>query len=92
MTGLWRPDGRNTDPNNVTDLTSPTASLSSFTGQNPNTGSWTLYVADLTGGDAHTLNGWTLTFTGSNVPEPGGVTLTTLATASLLFRRKRFLA
>jgi hypothetical protein len=36
---------------------------------------WTLFVADLSGGDTHTLSSWGLTLTGVPVPEPGTAAL-----------------
>lgn len=47
-------------------------SLASFNGFNPN-GTWTLFFADLSGGDVSTLNGWSLDITA--VPEPVNVAL-----------------
>ena len=41
--------------------------LASFNGGNPN-GTWTVFFADLSGGDVSTLNGWSLDLTA--VPEP----------------------
>ena len=46
--------------------------LASFNGGNPN-GTWTLFFADLSGGDVSTLNGWSLDLTA--VPEPVNVAL-----------------
>ena len=42
-------------------------SLSSFNGSNPN-GDWTLFFADMAGGNVSTLSGWSLDIT--SVPEP----------------------
>ena len=47
-------------------------SLASFAGLNPN-GTWTLFFADLSGGNVSTLNGWSLDITA--VPEPANVAL-----------------
>ncbi len=47
-------------------------SLASFNGANPN-GTWTLFFADLSGGDVSTLQGWSLDITA--VPEPVNVAL-----------------
>ena len=72
----WRPDGRNIDPASsgaTFDAATPTALLSSFNGINPN-GSWTLFLADVSGGATHTLNTWSLdvtSFDTASVPEPG---------------------
>ena len=47
-------------------------SLASFSGMDPN-GTWTLFFADLAGGNESTLNGWSLDITA--VPEPMNVAL-----------------
>ena len=47
-------------------------SLSAFNGMNPN-GTWTLFFADMSGGNVSTLNGWSLDITA--VPEPVEVAL-----------------
>jgi subtilisin-like proprotein convertase family protein len=54
LTGTWQPDGRNIDPDLVVDTDPSTALLSSFNGEEAN-GGWTLFVADLSGGEAHVL-------------------------------------
>lgn len=53
MTGTWQPDGRTNSPGSVLDSQPPDAFLSSFNGLDPN-GDWTLFVADVSGGDTHT--------------------------------------
>ena len=68
LTGVWAPDGRTVNPYTVNGTETPTALLSSFSGIDPN-GAWTLFVADLNGGDLHQLNSWGMQFTA--VPEPG---------------------
>jgi subtilisin-like proprotein convertase family protein len=80
LTGTWEPDGRATDPDNVLTSDPRTALLSSFNGL-PASGTWTLFVADLTSGDPHTLQSWSLTLTG--IPEPA-TPLLLLASAALL--------
>jgi subtilisin-like proprotein convertase family protein len=77
LTGIWQPDGRNIDPDSVTNLSPRSALLSSFNASDAN-GDWTLFVADMSTGDAHTLQSWGMTITG--IPEPsqlllGGTTL-----------------
>lgn len=72
LTGTWQPDGRYIDPDFVVDTTSSTAMLSAFNGMDAN-GGWTLFVADLSGGDRHALNSWGMTITG--IPEPSSVVL-----------------
>ena len=85
LTGTWQPDGRNVDPDTVLDTTPSTATLSSFNGIDAN-GNWTLFVADLSGGDAHTLNSWGMTIAG--IPEPSMLALY-VAGAALLIRKLR---
>lgn len=65
LTGTWQPDGRHVDP-----LADPRDRfLGSFNGLSP-IGDWTLFIADLAGGDLTRLNSWQLTFV-EEVPEPG---------------------
>lgn len=67
LTGVWQPDGRETDPTTVSTAHARTAPLSGFRGLDPN-GFWTLYLQDFaSGGDAR-LESWTLSIT--TVPEP----------------------
>src|SRR5262249_13254642 len=54
LTNAWAPDGRSMDPGVVLDTDARTEFLSSFNGLNAN-GSWTLFVADVEGGDVSTL-------------------------------------
>jgi len=65
--GTWAPDGRNVSPYTVNGTETPTATLSSFDGTDPN-GAWTLFVADASGGDLNTLVSWGMEM--SAVPEP----------------------
>src|ERR1017187_2897498 len=71
--GIYQPDGRNISP--VASLTdfhnaSPTALLSSFHGVDPN-GNWTLFIADVSGGDVSHVTSWGLDI--AAVPEPGSI-------------------
>lgn len=69
LTGTWASDGENVDPNSgLTGTVSPTATLASLDGTDPN-GTWTLFIADLSGGGQSTLLDWRLNIT--SVPEPG---------------------
>jgi len=87
---MWQPDGRNIDP-----LSDPsafltagqTALLSSFNGTDAN-GTWTLFLADLSGGGQSSLISWGLDIT--TVPEPSTLALTALglASAMLIIRRR----
>jgi hypothetical protein len=74
LTGTWQPDGRNIDP-----LSSPGAfdsasrvTFGMFNNLNPN-GTWTLFIADLSGGAQSQLMGWSLDITA--VPEPVNLAL-----------------
>jgi len=70
LTGTWAPDGRNIDPQSAPSLfdTASTAhDLSLFNGTIPN-GEWTLFLADVSGGNTSTLVNWGLTIV--TVPEP----------------------
>lgn len=68
LTGNWSPDGRAVSPFAVTDLTPRTDSLLSFNGSNA-AGTWTLFIADVAGGDQGQFVSWGLQIVG--VPEPG---------------------
>jgi subtilisin-like proprotein convertase family protein len=69
--GTWLPEGVNIIPttNDPTAFlaANPTATLSSFTGDDAN-GVWTLFLADLSSGGQSTLVSWGLDIT--TVPEP----------------------
>lgn len=72
LTGVYQPDGRVVTPV-VTpagsyDGAARSAMLSSFQGLSAD-GTWTLYVADLSGGGQSTLESWDLQIV--EVPEPG---------------------
>ena len=79
LTGTWSADGRQRDPELVLDTDPRTAGLEAFTGIDPNSGRWVLFVADLLQGGEARLDQWSLSFTA--VPEPsayswiGGVVL-----------------
>lgn len=68
----WKPDARNVSPLTVTDGSTRSAFLSAFNGLDPN-GTWTLFVADLSGGDIAQVTSWGLEI--SAVPEPVNVAL-----------------
>jgi subtilisin-like proprotein convertase family protein len=89
LTGIWQPDGRNVNPNVVTDATPADSLLSNFIGTSA-AGTWTLFVADLSSGEIHTVDSWGLVITGDTVPEPAApLLLGTAAMAGLLGRRRR---
>ena len=71
LTGVWQPEGVNIDPQSSPSSffgAPQSALLGSFDGSNPN-GTWTLFLADLSGGGQSTLVGWTADIV--TVPEPG---------------------
>ena len=85
LTGTWSPDGRQSSPFGVTDADARTALLSSFDGLDPN-GDWTLFIADLSGGDLHQLNSWGLELNApiAAVPESGNTALLLLMAAGCI--------
>jgi subtilisin-like proprotein convertase family protein len=79
-TGSYAPDGRNISPlsgGGAIAATTPTALLSSFNGLNAASGSWTLFLADVSAGDVSTVTSWALDI--ASVPEPRSVIEGTLA-------------
>jgi len=74
LTGTFQADGRQVDPQLVLDTSPRTTFLSSFNGLSPD-GTWTLFVADMAGGDTDTstLVSWGIDIT--VVPEPGLLSL-----------------
>lgn len=78
LTGTWSPDGRTADPFLVTDASPRLSSLASFDGSAA-VGQWTLFIADVAGGDIGTFVSWGLTIQG--VPEPGTAAIGALALA-----------
>ncbi|MCX6880646.1 MAG: proprotein convertase P-domain-containing protein, partial [Verrucomicrobia bacterium] len=81
----YQPDARAADPDLVTDTSPRSLYLSGFTGQVAD-GNWTLFVADLSGGEVATLDNWSLSLT--VVPEPGVALLGGLGLLTLLRRRR----
>jgi len=67
LTGPWQPDGRNVNPAGTLDADLRTTPLSLFNSLDAN-GAWTLFLADLSGGQQSTLAGWGLELT--TIPEP----------------------
>ena len=72
LTGTWQPDARNVNPATVLNTDTPNAFLGAFNGLDAN-GNWTLFIADLSGGDQSTLVSWQLDITA--VPEPTTIAL-----------------
>jgi subtilisin-like proprotein convertase family protein len=72
LTGTWQPDARNSDPALVLQIAPRNAFLNAFNGLDAN-GGWTLFIADVSGGDVSTLVSWELDITA--VPEPTTVAL-----------------
>jgi subtilisin-like proprotein convertase family protein len=75
LTGSWSSDGRAIDPQSnpsTFPTTQPTSVLDSFDGTDPN-GTWSLFLADLSGGGQSTLANWRLDI--AAVPEPSACAL-----------------
>ena len=72
LTGTYQPDARNSDPALVLQIAPRNAFLNAFNGLDAN-GGWTLFIADVSGGDVSTLVSWELDITA--VPEPTTVAL-----------------
>jgi subtilisin-like proprotein convertase family protein len=78
--GSYQSDGRNISPLatvGVFDSGYPVASLSSFNGMTGGNGNWTLFIADVSGGDQSTLTSWSLEI--AAVPEPASLVEGTVA-------------
>jgi subtilisin-like proprotein convertase family protein len=90
LTGTWNADGRNISPlssGSVFDAASTAANLNLFNNTQAN-GTWTLFLADLSGGGQSTLVSWGLTIV--TVPEPQTwAMLAGGATMLLALRRRR---
>ena len=86
LTGTFQPDARNTDPATVTDASGRGAFLNAFNTLDVN-GDWTLFVADMSGGDVSTLVSWELDITA--VPEPATVALGIFAAGFILLQGGR---
>jgi len=85
LTGIWQPDGRAVDPLVVLDTSPRTAGLDVFFGDDA-TGAWRLFAADMSAGQAHQINGWTLRL--NTIPEPGSAVLLLSALAAAVRRRR----
>lgn len=86
LLGVWQPDGRTADPDQVDETSLPTTHFGLFQNQDPN-GTWTLFAADLSDGGVSVLNSWGLEVT--TVPEPTAFSLLTLVGGMFLINRKR---
>jgi len=88
LTGIWASDGRFIDPLSdpaVFDATQTTLSLDSFNRTDPN-GTWTLLVADVSGGGQSTVVNWGLSI--ETVPEPSTYALQGIGIALFLARKR----
>ena len=84
--GTYQPDARNLDPDLVTDATARSKPLAGFNTTDPN-GLWTLFIADVNGGEVAVMKSWSLAVTA--VPEPSSALLGLFGTAGLLLVRRR---
>lgn len=78
LTGTFQPDGRNVSPFVAVDTSLRAAALSVFNGM-PASGEWRLFVADVATGDQATLQSWSITLTGTEIPVPEPSTFAALA-------------
>lgn len=85
VSGTFQPDARNFDPASVVDTTGRSAYLDAFHNLDPN-GTWTLFLADMSGGDQSTLTGWQVNIS-TVVPEPGPIAVGVLGLGLLLAGR-----
>ena len=87
--GDWQPDARDVNPYAVVAGDVRTAFLSSLNGQDP-TMPFKLFVADLSAGEASTLDSWSLVVTAvSPIPEPGShLAMAGLVAGGLVLRRR----
>ena len=86
LTGTFQPDARNSDPALVLQIAPRNAYLNAFNTLDVN-GDWTLFVADMSGGDVSTLVSWELDITA--VPEPATVALGLFAAGFILLQGGR---
>ena len=89
LSGNFQPDQRNVHPLLAMNTDNRTTPLSLFGGAAP-TGEWRLFIADVASGDEASIVSWGVSLTGPEaVPEPGGVMLLAMASASALCKRRR---
>lgn len=90
LAGIWQPDGRLSDPDWVLPSDGRDALLGTFAGADP-AGTWTLFVADLSGGGEFRLDAWELGIVAQPIPEPesAGVLVGALGLGAWLWRRRR---
>ena len=89
LAGTWAPDGRKIPPIAEADLfsvTPSTAGFDGFAGIDPD-GTWTLFLADVSGGIQHQLDAWSLQLTGVPEPKPFAVLTSCLLLASVAHQR-----
>jgi len=95
LTGTWGADGRSITPDasgSTFDSAPRNATLSTLNGSDPN-GSWTLFIADQSGGFISTLNGYTVEVTA--VPEPAETALVVgaiLGFSALVLKKRNYKA
>jgi hypothetical protein len=70
VSGVYQPDARSADPESVTNTSFRSLYLSGFRGMLAD-GDWTLFIADLAGGDTATLTSWSIRMETSDFPIAG---------------------
>lgn len=86
LTGVWQPDGRTTLPTSVLNTDPSPAGLSLFNGLNAS-GTWTLFIADMSAGGSSELMSWQLIV--NPVPEPSVLALGLLSIGVAAYARRK---
>jgi subtilisin-like proprotein convertase family protein len=85
LTGDFQPDGRITDPTLVATGDTRETALADFVGLSADR-TFTLFAADLSGGNTHQIDSWSVTL--PTVPEPSALLLCLCGSLGLFMRRR----